>query len=264
MKFLSFVKKLFVAITVFLLFVIIAGFVYTYAYGFHNTDEQTIILKDCINIQNNIYSGNNTDVNMDAVEQMDNFISSLSTNVAKVFSRDWVFIVTVQMPFNVLDNTNKETSYTPDNPNQNIIINAVTNWRTRTVFIKSESDMKKFKTIFIHELGHCFDYEFGSLSSTDEFKDIYLLYKDTYVEQLRYSPEKYASSSEAEFFATLFKDYFISPHSLQLQAPEGYDFIDTIYKEVSGDNTADTTLKYDLQSAIIKLKNGFNKLQGDM
>lgn len=254
MKLLSFIKDSFDTIVTCLLFVIITCFICVFSYGYYNSDEQTLILKDYSNIEDNFYTDNSTDANIEAINRMDAFISSLSTNVAKVFSKDWVFIVTDNIPINDANQTNSE----------NIIINGASHWRTRTVFILSDWDIKRLNVVFVHELGHCFDYEFGSLSSTDEFKNIYLLYKDTYVEQIRYSPEKYAASSESEFFATLFKEYFISPHSLKLQAPEAYDYIDTIYKKVSGDDSADTTLTYDLQSVIIKFKNEFKKLQSDM
>lgn len=264
MKLLLVIKKISVITIAFLLFMVIAGFVYVYTYGYFNADEQAIILKDYSNIQDNFYLDSNTEVNAEAIKQMDDCISSLSPNIAKVFSKDWAFIVTNKIPPKVLKASNKEIYYNPDSLNENIVISGVSNWHTRTVFIQSEPNIKKLNTIFIHELGHCFDYEFGSLSSTDEFKNIYSLHKDTYVEQIRYSPEKYASSSESEFFATLFKEYFISPDYLKLQAPEAYDFIDTIYKEVSGNVSADTTLKYDLQSVIIKFKNEFKKLQSDM
>ena len=191
------------------------------------------------------------------------FISSLSPNVAKVFSKDWGFIVTDKLPQRT-EHITDETYSDSDVLNEHSFIVGISNWRTRTVFIKLESDKAKLHSIFIHELGHCFDHEFGSLSSTDEFENIYSLYKDSYVEQTCYSPEKYASISESEFFATLFKEYFISPNHLKLQAPEAYDFIDSIYTKVSGDDSADTTLKYDLQSVTIKFKNLFNKLQSDL
>lgn len=262
MKTLFILKKLSIVTAIFLLFIIIASFIYVCSYGYYNTDEQVITLKNYSNIQDNFYSDKTNEVNTETIRPMNDFISSLSPNVAKVFSKDWAFVVTDNIPFNVFEKTNKD--YDSDSLEKNVIISGVSNWRIRTVFIKAESNVKKLNTIFIHELGHCFDYEFGSPSSTDEFKNIYLLYKDTYVEQAYYSPENYAASSESEFFATLFKEYFVSPDSLKLQAPEAYGFIDAIYKEVSRDDSADTTLKYDLQSVIIKFKNEFKKLQSDM
>lgn len=265
MKLLSYIKNLFIIMTAILLFIVIASFTYVYSYGYYSADEQAKILKDYSNIQNNFYVDSNTEVNVETIKRMDDFISSLPTNVAKVFSKDWVFILTDKIPVKVINSANEEVvQNNPDVFNEDSFIAGVSNWRTRTVFVQSDPEFKKVQSTFIHELGHCFDYECGSVSSTEEFKNIYLLHKDTYIEQTRYSPEKYASISVSEFFATLFKEYFVSPDYLKLQAPEAYDFIDAIYKAVSEDVSADTTVKYDLQSVIIKFKNEFKKLQSDM
>lgn len=261
----SFIKKLVIILSAVLLFIVVASFVYVGVYSYFNADEQTLTLKDYSNIQDNFYSDkNNKDDNLANIKQLEGFISSLPPNVAMVYAKDWVFIITDKIPLKALKMIDKEVPGNSDSSDEDVIISGVCNWHTRAVFLKSEPDVKRFETIFIHELGHCFDYEFGSLSSTDEFKNIYLMYKDTYVEQTYYSPENYAASSESEFFATLFKEYFISPDSLKLQAPEAYDYIDTIYKEVSEDGSADTTLKYDLQSVVVAFKNVFKKLQSDM
>lgn len=264
MKLLSFMKNLSIILIVLLLFIIIAGFVYAYSYSYFNADEQAIILRDYSNIQGNFYIDKNKEEHAEAIKQMNAFISSLSPNVAKVFSKKWAFVVTDNIPLKMLKTRNEETHYDSSDHDKKIVINGVSNWRTRTVFVQFDSNMDKINTVFIHELGHCFDYEFGSLSSTDEFKEIYSSYKDTYIELMRYSPENYAASSEAEFFATLFKEYFISPYSLKLQAPEAYDFIDTVYKEVSENDSADITVKYDLQSVIVKFKNNFKRLQSEL
>jgi hypothetical protein len=84
----------------------------------------------------------------------------------------------------------------------------------------------------IHEFGHFFDYTKGFPSNSDKFMALYESNKGyiecEYKDSLDSIPEEellYASSSEKELFATIFKEYILNKTYLRKNYIELYEFI---------------------------------------
>lgn len=86
------------------------------------------------------------------------------------------------------------------------------------------------KYVMFHECGHILDNEladFGLISSSDEFKEIYEKEKHTVIFEYNYD---YATSTPAEYFASCFAEYMTNPERLKQTAPETYYFIENRLK----------------------------------
>lgn len=79
------------------------------------------------------------------------------------------------------------------------------------------TSVKGGRNIFIHEMGHLYDYFKGMLSSTDEFVALYQAEKGIFT-------GLYASSS-VEFFAETFRMYITEPSTLSSKAPKTYTYM---------------------------------------
>lgn len=79
------------------------------------------------------------------------------------------------------------------------------------------TSVKGGRNIFIHEMGHLYDYFKGMLSSTDEFVTLYQAEKGIFT-------GLYASSS-VEFFAETFRMYITEPSTLSSKAPKTYAYM---------------------------------------
>lgn len=156
----------------------------------------------------------NEDDIVDDVKLLNEFIETLPPVFIREFRKNWRVLV---------------EDYVPSN---GVIIGGYTNWDSRIILVKKQINFTDTLDIFAHELGHCFDCEYGSPSYSDLFGDIYDLYKDDFSEQYTNSPAGYSTSSAVEFFATCFKEYLLYPKHLKTVAPKAYDFIDDFYKDI--------------------------------
>lgn len=91
--------------------------------------------------------------------------------------------------------------------------------------------------VFIHEIGHAVDFWGGKslgfvkerLSSTKQFKKLYLKTRDILVEE-----EGYGYDEREEYFAQVFQMYIIYPDALNERCSEVYEYMDELVKEVVG------------------------------
>lgn len=164
---------------------------------------------------NNFYINEDSDI--DDVKMLDEFVETLPPVFIREFRNNWRVIVE---DYHVAVDAN------------NIITGGYTDWNSRVIFINRQTNYDDTLNIFIHELGHCFDFEYGSVSYSDLFGNIYGLYKDDFKEKYTISPEGYSTSSSAEFFASCFKEYVLYPEHLNDVAPIAYNFVNSFYKDI--------------------------------
>lgn len=255
MKIISFLKSLLINAFYVLMFLIIAGCVYIYSYRYYDVSRQDAALEEQTLITDNFYSSNKDESSIKNVSLMNDFLSSLPSNVSALFQNKWAIVLVDEMPLSSQDSD--EDTKEPGASDAETV--GYCDWRPRLIYVKTQTNPEKLLSTFVHELGHVFDYEFGTPSETDEFKLIYSLYKGTYKEDPSFSAPDYISSTPAEFFATIFKDYLLYPEHLQSSAPEAYEFIGKLYNEASEIEAANTSFKYDLQSVLLNIKKQFKR-----
>ena len=168
-------------------------------------------------VLNNFYIAGNDCA--DDARAIDDFVDTLPEAFVKEFRDSWIVII----------DDNKLTSV---DLSSNTMVAGYTDWSERTIFITEQKQVADTLEIFVHELGHCFDFEYGSKSYSTFFKDIYAMYKDDFVDQSTLAAKGYATSSSMEFFAVAFKDYLLYPEHLNSVAPMAYKFIDSMYQDV--------------------------------
>lgn len=166
---------------------------------------------------NNFYI--NEDSSANDAEMMNEFVETLPPVFIREFRENWRVIIEDYIPSTI--------GYTHD-----VIIGGYTDWNSRIILIRKQTNHTDTLDIFIHELGHCFDLEYGSVSYSDLFGNIYDLYKDDFSEQYTNSSAGYSTSSATEFFATCFKEYLLYPNHLKTVAPKAYNFVDNFYKDI--------------------------------
>ena len=168
-------------------------------------------------VMNNFYI--DEDSSVDDAETLNEFVETLPSVFINEFRNNWRVIIEDYIPA------------------PNVTVGGYTNWNSRIILVRKQTNSTDTLDIFIHELGHCFDFEYGSVSYSDLFGDIYDLYKDDFSEQHTISPVGYSTSSAAEFFATCFKEYLLYPEHLKMVAPKAYNFVDDFYEDIQ-------TIKY--------------------
>lgn len=168
-------------------------------------------------VMNNFYVDDNSSV--DEAKKLNKFVETLPPAFIREFRNDWRVIIGNYAPYIT-------------NWNNNVAIGGYTDWDSRIIFIKKQTKYKDTLDIFVHELGHCFDFEYGLVSYSNFFDDIYELYKDSFNEQYTNSPDGYSTSSTTEFFAECFNEYLLYPEHLKKTAPQAYNFVDYFYKDI--------------------------------
>lgn len=171
---------------------------------------------------NNFYV--NEDSSVDDAKMLNEFVESLPPVFIREFRNDWRVII-------------DDCVFYPTGFPNNVIISGYTDWDSRIIFIRKEANSADTLDTFVHELGHCFDFEYGSVSYSEFFNDVYDFYKDDFTEQYTNSPIGYSTSSAVEFFAACFKEYMLYPEHLKTVAPKAYNFVDNFYENIQ-------TIKY--------------------
>lgn len=166
---------------------------------------------------NNFYI--NDESSIDDAKMLNEFVESLPPIFINEFRSNWRVII-------------DDYILSPIGFPNNVIIGGYTDWNSRSIFIRKETSSTDTLDTFVHELGHCFDFEYGSVSYSELFGDIYNFYKDDFIEQYTNSPTGYSTSSAVEFFAVCFKEYLLYPEHLKTAAPKAYSFIDDFYKDI--------------------------------
>ena len=92
----------------------------------------------------------------------------------------------------------------------------VTFYNTHGQYRHIFTSLKGGRNIYIHEIGHMYDYLSGRLSTQDDFIQLYQAEKGMFT-------GLYASDS-VEFFAETFRIYLTNPNTLKTQAPLTYNY----------------------------------------
>lgn len=166
--------------------------------------------------------------NVENIEKINMFVDKLPSNFVTEFRNDWKVLIGSDIPYIFIEHENIPLDY----KTHGISIDGYTNWQTRIIFIREQLDVNQMLKVFIHELGHCLDFEYGSISYSNAFQEIYLLHRDNFVEKDDDSLKQYCTISRDEFFATCFKEYILFPEHLQDQSSQAYMFIDNFYKDI--------------------------------
>lgn len=253
MKAFSFFKKTLLTLLCLFVFLIIGGFLCVHSYSRFDQDQQASYLAKYTPASEMIY----TDVtpNNETIDKIEDLIASLPDNISSGFLKEWKIIISPNMPDNFITNTETAQLSEADDNSGDIVVLGYSDWHLRLIFLKAQPDPDAVYKVFAHELGHYFDYEFGSPSLLDEFGKVYEQCKDSFVEHDASDTIGYSKTSREEFFATAFKEYLLAPEQLKASAPKAYTFIDHTFNQVSNNPSATTTAKYDLQSALIVLLN---------
>lgn len=210
-------KKLFKILAYIALWVLVISVIAVCIYERHDRTARDANISAYTHVADNFYVDSNC--NDEAVSVMNEFVDILPTVFVEEFRDDWVVII-------------EDKIEPPASWPSNVVIDAYTHWQSRVIILRNQTDSNKMLNTFVHEIGHCFDFEYGSVSYSDVFHEIYSLYQLNFLEQDPYAAPGYATSSPVEFFATCFKEYLLYPEHLKTAAPKAYTFIDLFYNNV--------------------------------
>lgn len=97
----------------------------------------------------------------------------------------------------------------------------VTVYGTKTIYLEDRKKASNMATI--HECGHMLDSFLGYKSQSQEFYDLYMAEKGTFVEVGAADANSYSSTTE--YFAEVFQQAIIYPDSCRNSAPNSYNYI---------------------------------------
>lgn len=258
MRFFAFLKKTAIVLLCLSVLLVAGGFLCVHSYNRFDKEGQASCLANYTHAAGNYYL--DVTPNDECLIMLQALVSSLSSNVSDAFLKDWKVIISPNMPDSFVVPEDKLVySGQLTNGSEEVLVLGYSNWHLRTMFIRAQQEPTSVLKVFAHELGHYFDYEFGSPSASAVFGKIYREHKDSFTEHDSADTIGYSAVSQQEFFATVFKEYLLAPRHLKAVAPDAYDYIDGIYKDVSNNPAASTTVKYDLESAIVVLKKNLSR-----
>ena len=207
--------KILICITVYIL---IAAVIVISIYERHDVDTQEMMVSEYIHVEDNLYVDEKCDIEKALV--MNEFVEELPSSFVTEFRDDWKVIIDDDIP-------------THDTWDDRLSITGYTYWQARIIVIKDQSDTDELLDVFAHELGHCFDFEYGSVSYSDIFNEYYSLYRDDFTEYDTDTLAAYSTITNYEFFATCFKEYLLYPEHLESEAPKVYIFVDDFYNDAA-------------------------------
>ena len=94
--------------------------------------------------------------------------------------------------------------------------------QSKVIFLNEEY----VDTSLLHEIGHAVNSEFGLLSETEEFKNIYESEKDNFDCYVGDGDEEHCTKNESEYFAEAFHQYLLASDLLKEDCPATYEYID--------------------------------------
>lgn len=165
-----------------------------------------------------------------AIKKINQFIQSQPSSLTEDFLNEWKVIIAKDVTLDYSESTA-----------------GLTVWQSRLVLLNTYDDSYIVYGTFIHEFGHYFDMSHGFCSKSPKFQTLYAKYKDIYCEQDQFIPASYTSSTAQEFFASIFKEYYLYPEHLKALAPEGYEFIDSVIN----DATTHSSWQYDVKNNVM-------------
>lgn len=217
------VTKIFVCV---LVYIMITLLLFVGIFEYCDKTAQTSIISNYSHAIDNFYI--NDGLSIESVEKLNVLVDNLPFYFVKEFRNEWKVVIGCEIPHTFLEHENIPLDY----QTYGILIDGYTHWQTRIVFIREQADVNQMLNVFAHELGHCFDFEYGSISYSDEFQKIYESHRYNFIEKHGDSPNPYCTRSSDEFFATCFKEYVLFPGHLQNQSLQIYSFIDAFYRDI--------------------------------
>lgn len=94
--------------------------------------------------------------------------------------------------------------------------------QSKVIFLNEEY----VDTSLLHEIGHAVNSEFGLLSETEEFKNIYESEKNNFDCYVGDGDEEHCTKNESEYFAEAFHQYLLASDLLKEDCPATYEYID--------------------------------------
>lgn len=164
--------------------------------------------------------------NKELIDKMENFINSLPKTQQDALKDDWKIIICEEIPKGL---ANKSFASLNTSNTSEMIAAGVTFTYARTIVLSSKLDTDKTYSAFIHEMGHFVSFEYASQHGSKKWESIYDKYKDTY------KADKYSLSNEAEFFANSYEEYYCDTEKIKNEAPDAYEFIDSLNKKEIND-----------------------------
>lgn len=215
MKALKFIKTLISLIISLSIILALGCYFISYTYTYHNPQQQEkYLIQYTQNPEISYIYTDNSKKAKEAVKMISNFVNSLPKELTTDFKESWRVIIA------------------PDASSDRLIqTDGATNWELKLVALNTHSDPTDTYNTFVHEFGHYFDLSHGYYSKSEEFQKVYEKYRTTYKELDDKTVKDYPTSSSIEFFASVFKEYFLFPEHLQQIAPDAYTYIDKIYNE---------------------------------
>lgn len=83
-----------------------------------------------------------------------------------------------------------------------------------------KSDIRR---AMLHEFGHYWDYQYGNLSLSSTFKEIYTDEKDSFYE--KWKTDNHATSNSQEYFAEALAQLLLYPEVLEKNCPNTYNYV---------------------------------------
>ena len=153
---------------------------------------------------------------------VDDFLDLLPEDtINRFWGEHWKIIISTRKPIYIRD-----AEYSFDYG-----IGGNTNHGLRIIYVYLNDKLPEYLlSDFIHEFGHFEDWENGCVSDSSDFLKLFNKNKN-YVPGDTFNDTNYHLSSNKEFFACCYKDYFLYGDKLAKEAPAIYGYMKEIVEE---------------------------------
>lgn len=216
-------KKVIIFLIVGVLVLALAGLhIIGYTYEQFSQEQQNSVLAYYQEFDKNIYTAKEDATNEALIKTaplIDDFLELLPSDTINRFRNEhWKIIISSRKPLYIKDGE--------DMVGYNIGGN--THYGLRLIYVYLNDEVPEYLlSDFIHEFGHFEDWEKGKLSSSNEFLELFNEHK-YYSPGDEFGDTKYHLSSEKEFFACCYKDYYLHKQKFAGEAPQLYGYMDDI------------------------------------
>lgn len=151
-----------------------------------------------------------SDLSPDEVEHTKTALSMLPNYIQNILKEDWTILVAKDCIRKVDD-----------------IAAGATFYNERLIWIGLSKDTR----VSLHEFGHAVDDILGLVSSSQEWRELYYQYNNVYIEEGCNTIIYHDISTNSEFFAAMFAEYYRNSEHLQTHAPEIYSYFNTLLED---------------------------------
>lgn len=150
----------------------------------------------------------------EVTEQLSLLTKEISLKLAE---SDWKIYVSNEKLYEIADE-NGEYEGAPVK-----YIGGITFKQSKVIFLNEEY----VSTSLLHEIGHAINDEYGFLSDTEEFKNIYESEKENFDCYVGDGDEEHCIKNTSEYFAEAFHQYLLAADLLKEDCPATYNYIDS-------------------------------------